>query len=69
MMKRQGIDLRPTETVPAVLQAGAGRWLLLMCPSGHGKKQFSYGEWTEARKRYGRKGATVECAGCYDGRA
>jgi hypothetical protein len=66
MMKRRGIVRKPTATVPAVLSRGSGRWLLLTCPSGHLKCNIPYGDWSEARRRYGRKNATVECARCLD---
>lgn len=52
--------------VPAVLQDGSGMWLLLTCEKGHLIAQFRHGDWSDARKKYGRKNATVLCARCYN---
>jgi hypothetical protein len=66
MMKRTGIETKPTATVRPKLQRGAGRWLLLTCEQGHLKAHIPYGDWSDARKKYGRKKATVECWRCFD---
>lgn len=74
MMKRRGIVRRPTVPVPAVLTVPEkvdgkvrGRWMLLTCEQGHLKASIPYGDWSDARKKYGRRNATIECAGCFDG--
>jgi len=55
---------RPTKQVGVELVSGAGRWLLLFCEAGHSQQCFPYGEWSAARKKYGRKNATVDCGSC-----
>lgn len=55
-----------TKTVRPILQAGAGRWLMVYCPAGHLIRQIPYGEWSDARRQLERKGATVECVRCAD---
>jgi hypothetical protein len=67
MMKRRGIERRPTATVRPKLNHQKGRWLLLTCEQGHLKASIPFGEWVDARKKYGRRNATIECAGCFDG--
>lgn len=66
MMKRRGIETKPTATVGARLERGAGRWLLLTCERGHLKSHIPFGDWSDARRKYGRKNATVECGRCFD---
>jgi hypothetical protein len=55
---------RACKMVKPRLQAGAGRWLLMFCERGHILRQFPYGEWSDARRRYGRKRAQVKCSRC-----
>lgn len=55
---------RSTKQVGCELVAGAGRWLLLYCEGGHSQQCIPYGEWSAARKKYGRKNATVDCGRC-----
>ncbi len=64
MMKRTGIATSPKVAVGARLQRGAGRWLLLTCEQGHLKSHIPYGDWSAARRKYGRKNATVDCRRC-----
>jgi hypothetical protein len=52
--------------VPAVLTEGSGLWLLLTCENGHLISQFRHGDWSDARKKYGRANATVLCPRCYN---
>ncbi len=64
-MKGRRIFLnRETVTRPAQLTNSNAMWLLLTCDQGHLIKQFRRGEWTDARKRYGQKNATVLCGRC-----
>jgi hypothetical protein len=61
-MKTEGRSVRP------VLQAGAGRWMLVTCPEGHLLRSIPYGEWSDARKRLGRKKARLNCGKCLNGK-
>ncbi|MCK5547760.1 MAG: hypothetical protein KAI64_02010 [Thermoplasmata archaeon] len=58
---------RATEQVRPKLKDGAGRWLLLYCEHGHFQSCIPFGNWSDARKRYGRKHAMIDCAGCAGG--
>lgn len=51
-------------SVKPKLQAGAGRWLLLMCEQDHLLRSIPYGDWSDARRKYGRKSAMVDCGRC-----
>lgn len=62
-MKRTVLS-KPRKTVRPVLQPGAGRWLLVFCEHGHLQVQIPYGDWSDARRKYGRKNATVDCIQC-----
>ena len=69
MKARRKLIQKPTMEVGAVLRPGAGRWLLLFCEHGHLQKMFAYGDWSDARRRYGRAKSTVHCMRCANGKA
>ena len=64
---RTKMKTRETESVRPKLQKGAGRWLLLYCEHDHFAGCIPYGEWSDARKKYGRKDARIKCAKCAGG--
>lgn len=41
---------------------GVGRWMLVLCPSGHLLNQLPYGSWVDGQKAI--KASTVTCAKC-----
>lgn len=69
MKARRKQMVKPTKEVKAMLQPGAGRWLLLFCEHGHLQKMFAYGDWSDARRKYGRARSTVHCRRCSNGRS